>query len=228
MRIGAHQPCGAFSPTNGDAHTGAPAESSSVARLTESCPLTSPSLPFPSLLVLPVVAGGGGGRQFVRPRSAAPRSATTTRSNTKGTCISPKSAQSSSNHVPTVGSTAFGRSGCTPKYDLSRGGGCFFWSSSGLGGMCGVENVGRCGKTRRRGAGMSCGADGADAGGMMRRPAGVKKGEGEGWAERRAECVRKRERRRYGSWCRAVSSASQDVPWSLPSRGIKNPCLGRK
>ncbi|PIL23339.1 hypothetical protein GSI_14650 [Ganoderma sinense ZZ0214-1] len=148
--MGAHHPIGAFSPTKGAAHTGALSESPR-ARFSARTSL-SPSMSS-------VSGGGVAGRQFPRPRSAAPRSATTTRSNTKGTCISRRSAQSSSNHSPVVGSTAFNRSGCAPKYDRSRGGGCFFWSSSGRGGMCGVEKVGTCGKIRRRGAGTSCGRE---------------------------------------------------------------------
>ena len=62
--------------------------------------------------------------------------------------------------------------------------------------MCGVEKVGTCGKMRRRGAGTSCGRECADEGEMMRRPEGVKKGDGDGCAERRAECVRNRDRTR--------------------------------
>ncbi len=40
---------------------------------------------------------------------------------------------------------------------------------------------------RRRGAGTSRGWDGVDEGEIMRRPAGVKKGEGDVCEERRAE-----------------------------------------
>ena len=88
-----------------------------------------------------------------------------------------------------------GRRGWTPRKARSRGGGCAFTSSFGEGGTCGVENVGTCGKIRRRGAGTELAGSSGEEGEMIWRPPGVVKDD-DGVDDMREACVRNRERRR--------------------------------
>lgn len=128
MRTGVHHASGAESPMNGAAQAGAVSAVGGA-----------------RLLISSTRAASAAGIQDARPRSAAPRSAMTTRSRRKGTCMSAKSCQSSWYHAESVGSTTFGSSGCVPVYARIRGGGCAFGSSPGPGGTLGEEKVGMYG-----------------------------------------------------------------------------------